>query len=189
MSDHLISLVPHKLEFDNPHEVAQTLTAYLIARKYISATMKNNILSGRYGFEPGEHYREMLVDHDALNQVTRLGLNGVEIISTRTIFHGGGNGIDEVLCPACQQNNLDATWGAVADDWYKGGGNGRLTCIHCEEEALISDYLFRADTDFRWAFSNVGISFYNWPPDFRQEFVAELVKMVGVPIITVYTHI
>lgn len=188
MSDSIISFVPNKFEFQNSKETAIAITEYLIAKKYINHNKKNNTLSNTFGFEPGENYRTILNNKDNFNQVENATVNGVDIISKRTVFHGYGNGLDKIICPICESNLIESVWGEIVNEWLKGG-KGNLKCSKCGKNSQLSEFDFHAEENFKWAFSNIGISFYNWPNDFTASFRSELVCLFTAPIVTVYANV
>jgi hypothetical protein len=73
----------------------------------IAAELSDCILSDQLGHAPGINYRDALEDQDTYSQVLGIGANGLEIISTRNVFHNAGNGLEEVICPSCQFNAHD----------------------------------------------------------------------------------
>ncbi|MEO1435245.1 MAG: hypothetical protein AAFV80_06880 [Bacteroidota bacterium] len=188
MGDSITSFVPKRLIYPNPAEMLDRVREYMIQQQYIRKKTANNTFEDLPGHLPGRKYRDILIDRDAFNHVKRLKTNGVAFIQTRTIFHTYENELDEVLCPACSSNLFGDNWADLVSEWL-AGGDGQLTCPYCETEADLSAFTFRAEPYFRWAFSNVGISFYNWPPDFLPPFIMQLEKLFEAPIIVVQAHI
>jgi len=186
MSDSFISLVPSSIEVPDPEKTAEKIKHWLCDAGIIAAELSDCILSDQLGHAPGINYKDALEDHDTYSQVLDIRPNGLEIISTRNVFHNAGNGLEEVICPSCQFNAHGGNWGDIVDEWSKGG-SGLIRCPNCNNESLLSDYDFNAgEPGFIWAFSNLGLTFYNWPPHFKMSFLKQLEKYYSSPVKIVY---
>ena len=188
MSESIVSFVPQVLEYENPAEVASKLSRYLSTHKVIGTELKDHPNAPFKRFAPGANYREILSCGDEFNQVEGTNNNHIDIFSERTVFHGYNNGLDEVLCPKCQQNLIGTNWAETMDRWAKGG-SGQFKCENCGNNAPISAYRFSSESQFRWAFSNVGISFYNWPPTFTEDFLTRIAGILESPVVIVHAHL
>jgi hypothetical protein len=186
MSDHYISIVPAVLEITDTNSKAIAIRNRLIEEGIIHDTLENCTLSTS-GYRPGRYFKKVLTDDEDNVHFLSLAVNGVEFAERRTVFHSGGNGIDEVVCPFCENNIIESNWADIADDWVNGG-DGVLSCSFCNRKAPLSSYFFGTEKTFPWAFSNFGITFWNWSPSFKTDFIDEIKSMIGTEVIIVMGH-
>jgi hypothetical protein len=186
MSDHYISIVPASLEIPDAKNKAIAIKNWLVDKGIINETLEDCTL-GTSGYRPGRYFQKVLTDDENNFDFVNLAVNGVAFAEERTVFHSGGNGIDEVICPLCKNNIVESNWADVADDWLKGG-DGLLTCSFCNRKAPLSSYFFGTERTYPWAFSNFGITFWNWPPSFRTSFLDGIKNMIGTEVIVVMGH-
>jgi hypothetical protein len=185
MSDGYISIVPSEIELERPEEKAQQVTQWLIAKEIVAAQQTDCVLGSPVGYPPGPRFRDALDPGENHGGFPELVTNGVEVITGRTVFDTGGNGIEEVRCPKCQANIIDSDWGDFLGEWVNGGSQF-MQCPDCGQESLLTEYDFNIEKRFIWAFSNFGITFWNWPPEFKDSFIAELEQVIGSSVRIVY---
>lgn len=108
--------------------------------------------------------------------------NSLSIVTERTVFHAGGNGIG-IYCPQCgeEQTEHSNVWSDAVSDWYEGKTES-LACFQCDFDSLLSGWQFNP----QWAFGNLGFSFHNW--DIHDDFIAKFEHALGSKIIAVYQH-
>ena len=156
--------------------MSETIIEFLSRRKIIKNIQTDCVLGSNNGYAPAENYRSIL-RNTQFDLVSELKTNGVEFITKRTVFHTGGNGLEEVNCPNCDDNNIENDWGTPLDNWYSRIGSDNVKCQNCGIENPITEFAFKPT----WAFGSFGITFWNWP-QLSQNFVVELEKIVGTEL-------
>lgn len=143
------------------------ILAWLVATGIVLDEPSDCVLGG-IGYPPGPNYtRAVTAPWPGL---LTPGVNGVEIITGRTVFHSMG--VDTVTCPRCGQVVDHDDLSATVDTWFDGGG-GDHRCPHCGEPGHLNDWIWSPP----WGFGHLGIRFWNWPglhPDFRAEVARRL---------------
>jgi hypothetical protein len=176
MSDFCISIVPTVSEYPTRKTKAADVCAWLIAEGIISPEVSDCILSKKLGHSIGERA------HKAVNTPSLLpfdlALNGLEIITERTVFPSE---LEELICPNCKHNIISDEWDLLP--WLEQKSTG-IICPQCVQEASIQHYAFKPN----WGFSNLGFTFWNWPtltPQFIEKFEARL----GCTVLVVHQQI
>lgn len=176
MGDWYTKLVPKNIKKEEVTAKAQLLRNNLVDRKIISTEMKDNILSDYLGYSPGENCFDILSKESSEYPFLDLVTNGMELVQVRTIFYNT-DGPYSLKCPHCQGENIKAGWYPLISSWEENIGQDQLSCLHCLRSTSIAEYQF----DPNWAFGNLGLIFWNWPP-FKTEFIEGLEDLLGTPI-------
>lgn len=108
--------------------------------------------------------------------------NGLQIITERQIFDTGENGMEELICPKCNEDLSAEDW-SFFNDWYEQKSND-LICPKCNIATNVHQFKISPD----WGFSDLGFKFWNWP-DFKEGFLEEFKLKLGCEIAIVYQHI
>lgn len=89
-------------------------------------------------------------------------MHGFGIVTERTVFHTGDNGIQGLRCPRCVQQHDpdDLAWSDAVGAWFDEEGSDALQCPACGCESSIVDWRF---LDLDWGFGNLAFGFWNWP--------------------------
>lgn len=107
-----------------------------------------------------------------------LRCNGLSAWCGRTVVDPGQGG-GEVGCPYCNAiESFDEPLGAAfleAIDAWHAHRPSDTACRHCGRAIGINDWQW---TDGDWAFANLGLTFWNWPP-LRNDFVAGISRRLG----------
>jgi hypothetical protein len=64
----------------------------------------------------------------------------------------------------------------AADDWHRGG-EGLLDCPACHSSTRIAKWR----TEPFWAFGDVTVTFWNWPP-IEESFLRQIEAAAGQPV-------
>jgi hypothetical protein len=75
-----------------------------------------------------------------------LATHGLDIVTDRTIFDTGGNGIDVLICPNCKSDTSKEDWDFLGP-WSSGETDG-LLCPACGERSEIHDFNFIPEWGF-----------------------------------------
>lgn len=89
-------------------------------------------------------------------------MHGLDIVTERTVFHTGDNGIQALRCPRCAQDHdpADVPWSESVEAWFTAEGSDTLRCPACDCESSIVDWQF---LELNWGFGNLAFGFWNWP--------------------------
>ena len=180
MSDHSISIVPRKSDYQNREIQAKNIVSWLLSRDIIKPVLSNCVLGPGKGYAISDGARLVTSFPDALP----LGLvvNGLEIITERQIFDTAENGIESLFCPNCKEDISGEDW-SFLNEWADGKSDN-LICPQCKQVSEIHNYSFTPD----WGFSNIGFIFWNWP-ELTPEFIEEFKLKLGCEISVVYQHV
>lgn len=170
MSDSFISIVPDKIDNTRVKGIADKVIDQLVQRGIIKRELTDCTL-GDKGHAPGDNFKDAIEGDDS--GLKTLLTNGLEIITTRQVFHNGGNGLYEITCPDCNANIIEADWGKALDEWTNETGLNKIVCPQCNIEHSITDYNF----DPTWGFGTLGFTFWNWP-DLKEDFKMKLVLKI-----------
>ena len=181
MSDSYISLVPNNVEEECAKALANRSYLWLVKNGIIQPQASDCTL-GEFGYEPGPNY--LYAIGEDLYGLKNLKTNGLEIVTERTIFHNGGNGLEEINCPKCGANCLSLEWSEAIDDWLSGESQGSLICGSCSSSNSIIEYRFQP----LWCFGFLGFSFWNWPA-FTEEFIKDLEELLNRRVQMVFGRI
>jgi hypothetical protein len=185
MGDHFQVIVDRDATADQAKALAEQVLSSLVEGGIVLATPTDCTL-GEPGYPPGPRYHDAVtlphayrigsegqrIREDDLTRILRT--NGLEISTSRTVFHAGGYGCN-VTCRACgtTRDDDDPAWGDALEEWYRGRGNGTLTCPRCGHSEPVTEWSY----DPPWGFGHLGFTFWNWPP-LKDEFVAEVGKLL-----------
>ncbi len=190
MSSGFVSIVPVAIELEHPEETAVTVVGWLAEKEIIIPRQTDCVLGSAFGFPPGPRYKDALERGGNYWYFEEFNAaNGLEVITGRTVFHAGGNGLSAVTCPCCRADIIDNdAWGDFLAEWV-AGGTSHLPCPECGQKSLLNAYDFTIEQKLIWAFSNFGLTFWNWPGEFKAGFIGELEDVIGTPVKIVYGRI
>lgn len=120
-------------------------------------------------------------------QVARdLAMCGLEVVTKRTVFHTGDNGLDGFQCPNCGQSHGvdDVPWSDAVGGWWSQEGSHLMLCPSCQRSSSIVEWRF---LEFEWGFGNLGFGFNNWP--ISERLAAEIGAVLGHRCRLVHQHI
>jgi|GEM_PF-1977156 len=101
-------------------------------------------------------------------------INGMEIVTERTVFDAGELGLREMLCPNCRH---DAPFAFEMMIPFVRGEGSKAQCPECKAENELNDFLIHPP----WAFSNLGFIFWNWE-NFKPGFLEQFEKRLGCEV-------
>jgi len=188
MSDHSICFVPVQPQFQGDrHAKAEEIVKWLVEQKAIEPTLSDCVSGRAYRLLPG--LTQFLEHGDEYFDPDLLTLE-LEVITEKTVFHAGGNGLETITCPACQtcesdplDMQKDSPFLDLVTTWFESESE-LITCPYCQREISIADFIFEP----AWGFSDLGFSFWNRGGPFRDDFVKEFERRLGCPMRIVYTH-
>lgn len=93
-------------------------------------------------------------------------------------------GIDKVSCASCNFDITESDWMDLVEKWFYGVESCEMTCPSCNSIAPITEFNFEPV----WAFGELGISFWNWPP-LKKEFIDEVEEVINKKVKIVYGRI
>lgn len=180
MSDHSISIVPRRSSYPENKEKANEFLKWLVSLDIVAPTPSDCILSSDNGYAISNGARNVTNHPDDLpfDFIT----NGLEVITERQVFHTGENGIEELICPHCNQNIPSENLNFLGE-WCDNKSNN-LTCPLCDVATDIQNFKFTPE----WGFSNLGFSFWNWP-ELTNSFINDFKKKLGCDVNLVFTWI
>ena len=181
MSDSSISIVCKKSRYLNNKEKAQEILEWLVVKNIVDSTVSDCTLGSENGYTVSKG-AESVVEEPRFLRFGPGQVNGLSFITERTIFHTGGNGMEELICPSCKNDISQEGWDFF-DPWA-GGETDDLTCPSCGNSNEIHDYSFKPE----WGFSNLGFTFWNWPP-FTDQFIKDFKQRLGCDVNIVFSHI
>ena len=182
MSDTYISLVSEKLNSADSKKAAEKVIDFLSQQKIAEKSLTDCVLGSSKGHAPAENYRSALEESEF--DFTELKTNGIALITEKKVFENGGNGLEEVNCPNCGENNIENDWGSSLENWYSGTDFDKIKCQKCGIENSVTEFDFKPT----WAFGNFAITFWNWTK-LNPKFVAKLEKIIGTELKSVYGRI
>ena len=172
MGDYYQTAADLDADLQTAKEVAARLRDWMISKEIIVAATSDCVLSRGGGHAPGKNYT--LAAEKPASSLFETRPNGVSFIAERTVFYSAGNEI-ALVCAACGKGfGSNDSWDAAVGNWFKEHGSGLLACPHCGVEAPITEW----PHDPPWAFGNVGLEFWNWPP-LKPEFLKALGDLTG----------
>jgi hypothetical protein len=179
MSDNSISIVPRLSSYPDPKKKADEVLAWLVSRDIVKSEPSDCVLSAEFGYSVSNGEKSV-VEHP---EWLPLNLNdGLAVTIGRTIFHAGGNGLDEMICPNCKEDIAKEDWD-MFNEWFEEKSDN-ITCPRCNHASEVHQF----EMDFQWGFSNLGFTFWNWP-EFTQDFLNEFKEKLGCDIDVVYEHV
>jgi hypothetical protein len=179
MSDSSISIVPNIADYPDREAKAKQIIEWLVNIEAVNPIKTDCILSSELG-HPIDKGAFKLVDEPEYLPFS-FRCNGLEVVTDRTVFHAGENGLDSFVCPKCNENIVTNEWSL---DDYDQTGNSLLLCPLCNNTSDLNDYIIEPT----WGFSNLGFTFWNWPP-LKAEVIHEFEKTLSCKVKIIYTHI
>jgi len=180
MSDHSISIVPRKSNYFDNKEKAKEILDWLISLDIVKPTLSDCVLSSDNGYAISEGAKNITTDPDSLP--FDLITNGLEIITERHVFHTGENGIEELICPNCNQDFSSEDWDFLSD-WSDNKSNN-LKCPLCNVGTDIHKFKFTPE----WGFSDLGFSLWNWT-ELTEDFINDFKQKLDCDVNVVFTWI
>ena len=180
MSDHSISIVPKQSAFPDKEIKAREILDWLVSLDIVKPTLSDCVLSSSDGHEISNGAKLVSTEPEFLP--FNLGVNGLEIITERQVFHTGQNGMEELICPSCRQGIANEDWDFLSE-WGDNNSNN-LTCPLCSVTLDIHEYKFTPE----WGFSDLGFTFWNWS-SLTDSFITDFKQKLGCDINLVYTWI
>lgn len=163
--------------------LAAEVRAWLISSGIVLPDRTDCVLGSDLGFPPGPRADEVVDVSGWSTPWQNTSANGLDIITTRTVFDGGQGEPTAVTCPYCateielvdEHFELDdeawAPFSAVLEGWDEGR-DAVIPCPACSRRV--------EPTAWKWAddyfvLGHLGFTFWNWPP-FRPEFIDEFAR-------------
>jgi uncharacterized protein YbaR (Trm112 family) len=179
MSDTSTTIVPVITEYPNRSRKAQEIVNWLIDIQAIKAFKDDCILSSEQGYPIDTGAKALTSTPEYLPY--ELNTNGLQVITERSVFDAGENGLDSFVCPNCNEDILREDW---RFDDYMETGNALLMCPLCKRANDINDY----NMEPAWGFSDLGFTFWNWT-DLTEDFIKEFEQKLGCKVKVVESHI
>jgi hypothetical protein len=180
MSDHSIAIVPKLSSYAGKENKVKEILAWLVDLDIVKPTLSDCVLgsNGGYAVSTGARLVTPHPDHLPFDLIT----NGLEIDTDRQVFDNGGNGVEQLICPACRQDLANEDWDFL-DEWASNGSDN-ITCPLCKAATDIHLFVFSPE----WGFSDLGFTFWNWP-GLTDRFIADFKEKLGCDINVVYRMI
>ena len=178
MSDNSISIVPRQSSYPDKEIKAKEILDWLISLDIVKPIRSDCVLSSNDGYEISDGAKLVSTEPEYLP--FDLGANGLEIITERQVFHTGQNGIEELICPNCNQDIANEEWDFLSE-WGDSKSNN-LTCTLCNIATDIHKFKFMPE----WGFSDLGFTFWNLL-SLTEEFVEDFKQKLGCDINLVST--
>ncbi|MGI9421708.1 MAG: hypothetical protein ACR2PA_00770 [Hyphomicrobiaceae bacterium] len=179
MGNHFQTVVDRDATEHEVPELADRVLQWLFDEGIISRKMSQHcVIASEPGYLPGPKHDKIVTESDP-NLMAPGGVNGLEIVTEKTVFHAGQADI-KLVCSSCS-GRFDAPdrWGDAVGDWFDGDP-GLLPCPACGEVQPITEWKH----DPNWAFAYLGFTFWNWPP-LTDEFVAKAGYRLGHRVVLV----
>ena len=180
MSDNSISIVPRQSAYPSKEIKAKEILEWLASLDIVKPTLSDCVLSSNDGYAISDGAKLVSTEPEYLP--FHLGANGLEIVTERQVFHTGQNGIEELICPSCNQDIAGEDWDFLSE-WGDNKSNN-LTCPLCNVGTDIHQFAFSPE----WGFSDLGFTFWNWA-SLTESFINDFKKKLGCDINVVYSHI
>lgn len=179
MSDTSTSIVPNIADYHDRLSKATEIVDWLVSIRAIKPNKSDCVLSSAQGYAIDTGAKALTDEPEYLP----FGLitNGLEVVTERTVFHTGENGLDSFVCPQCYEDIASEEWNFSG---FSENGNSLLECPLCHNASDINDY----EIEPQWGFSNLGFTFWNWA-DLNDDFVEEFEKRLGCEVKIVESHI
>ena len=180
MGDQSISIVPKRSDIPAKEIKAKEILDWLVSLDIVKPKASDCILSADEGYEISNGAKQITIDPALLP--FGLSVNGLQIIKERQVFDTGQNGIEKLICPNCKQDISNEDW-EFLNEWADNRSNN-ITCPLCKTPAEIHSYQFTAE----WGFSDLGFTFWNWPP-LTEDFIEMFRQKLQVDVAIVYAKI
>ncbi len=168
MGDHFQAIVDRDATEHEAPELADRVLQWLFDEGIVSREMSHHcVIADEPGYLPGPRYEAVVTEPDPI-LMAPCGVNGLEVVTGRTVFHPGQADL-LLVCSSCSGRfNAPDGWGDAVGDWFDGE-LGLLACPACRAVQPITEW--KHDPD--WAFAFLGFTFWNWP-ELTEEFVAKV---------------
>ncbi len=180
MGDHCITIVPRQSTYPGKEIKAEEVLQWLISWDIINPTLSDCVLSSANGYPISKGAKLVSEEPDCLP--FNLKINGLEVKMERQVFDTGQNGMEELICPNCQENIAEEDWDFFSE-WAEAKSNN-LVCPLCNVPSDIHQFRFTPD----WGFSDLGFSFWNWSA-FKDNFIKYFKEKLGCDVDLVYRWI
>jgi hypothetical protein len=169
--------------------LAESVVTWLAENAIIAATPADCVLGSGPGYSPGPGYTTAVSELDVM--FLELRTNGVEVLTTKTIFFPVQGELGPAECPHCRQVMVledpgtgEATthWEQFSDalDQWWAGGPGEVACPHCTQRVSLNDWQWVGGWPIAAGF--LGFTFWNWPP-LSEEFIAQMATRLGHQVV------
>ena len=180
MSEHNISIVPRQSTYPDRQNKANEILDWLVSRDIVKPTLSDCVGSSNNGYAISNGAKTVCADPSKLP--FDYIVNGLQIISTRQIFDIGENGMEELICPNCNHDISSEDWDFF-NDWSESVSNN-LTCPLCDVSNDVHKFKFTP----QWGFSDLGFTFWNWPP-LTDRFISEFKDKLKCDVDIVFTRL
>ena len=160
--------------------LAAAVVGWLRDAGIIAGQQPGCVLGAAAGYPPGPGYDAAVTDVDEL--LSGLKVNGLEVITTRSVFFPGQGDTGPVTCPQCGRDvelqdpadgTMTAQWKLFSDALGKWmtGGPCEVTCPLCWQDTALNDWHWSVEWPVAVGF--LGFTFWNWPP-LSSSFIAQV---------------
>lgn len=171
---------------EEAERLAADVRAWLVSSGIVAPGRTGCVYGAGSGHRPGPCAGEVVQDPGWAPSWRDLEVNGLAVVTGRTVFDTGQGDPAAVRCPHCgvwtqlvdeDFELLDGPWelfGPVVHGW----GEGREVVVGCPACGRPVE-----PAGWRWAddclaLAHLGFTFWNWPP-LRPEFTAEFARRLG----------
>jgi len=177
VSDTFQVLVAQELGPRAAEQLVPAIIAWMVAQGVIVPERSDCVVESGLGHAPGPGATKAL---ESRHKLVWLRANGVSVSAGRRVFHAGENGIS-LECSACGDAfEPGEEWTDAVGRWFEGDDDVSFMCPTCGQALLLKDW----EGEWRWAFGNLGITFWNWPP-LAESFIQALATYIASPITVV----
>lgn len=181
MGSRSVSLVPRKSSVLDKENIIEKVIIWLVEKDIIKKEKSNCLLDdSKLGYEISQGAKLIVKIPDKLS--FKGHINGLEVITDRTIFTPMRYGLDNLMCPSCKIDISKEPW-QYFDEWYSTKSDN-LTCPNCDNPSDIHEYSFHPN----WGFSDLGFTFWNCS-EFKEEFILNFEKLLKMKVDVVLAKI
>ena len=174
MGDYFTMLADTEVALDRAPSVSATVIAELQSRGIIASEFNTDDSNVANGYLPGGKIGEI---YDPARAGNNFWGGAVEPKTERHFnYWAYGPSYCGLTCPKCStafDESMDAfrdTVGDVIGKWMEESGRALLPCPACAQETWLPDW--HAKNPF--AFCNFSLTFWNWPPFDRPEWLLDI---------------
>jgi len=180
MSDYSISIVAKRSNYPNNNLKAKEILEWLIALDIVKPKLSDCVLSSNNGYAVSNGAKNITAEPEKLPFF--LNVNGLEVVTDKTVFDTGEYGMESCICPNCNKDISQEEW-LFIDEWYSQDNDDSI-CPLCNVSFNIHDLKIEPE----WGFSNLGFTFWNWPK-IKIEFLQEFIRKLNCDVNVVYQHL
>lgn len=178
MGDSFQSLVLPETRPINASTIAAQMLGWLIA-KGIGTDAGSSDETSKPDLGPGPRAEEILAT--MVTGWRDVAFTPIRVDAGRLTTAAMQDGLGPVVCPACESpmgtaDDLPPSFMRAVEEW-QSGQEGVLACPACGTATPITKWR----TEPYWAFGNVTITFWNWPP-IKDSFAREVELAAGEPV-------